>query len=68
MQFTTDSAKYTSTLPRVRCSDELREKLMEVTQRSVSNDMADHIRFAVEQYVNRELAKDAPAKRQRRAA
>lgn len=41
-------------LPQVRCSTELKKRLWLVSQRSAAKDLADHIRAAVEQYVERE--------------
>jgi predicted transcriptional regulator len=42
-------------LPMVRCGSELKEALERIAARSVSPRLSDHIRFAVEQYVEREL-------------
>lgn len=51
------TTEFTSYLPKVRCSRELRNDLAKITKLSVARNMADHIRFAVEQYVERELLK-----------
>lgn len=46
-------------LPQVRCEPSLKERLERITDRSVAPSLADHIRFAVEQYVADEEAKNA---------
>lgn len=38
-------------LPQVRCEPSLKERLERITERSVAPSLADHIRFAIEQYV-----------------
>lgn len=44
-------------LPTVRCSVELKQSLERIAAQSVSPRLSDHIRFALEQYVERELSK-----------
>lgn len=44
-------------LPMVRCGPELKLALEKIAAQSVSPRLSDHIRFAVEQYVERELPK-----------
>lgn len=41
-------------LPQVRCNTELKKRLWLVAQRSVTKELADHIRLAVERYVAEE--------------
>lgn len=41
-------------LPQVRCTAALKRRLERVAQRSVTRNLADHIRFAVEVYVAEE--------------
>ena len=41
-------------LPQVRCTAALKRRLERVAQRSVTRNLADHIRFAVEMYVAEE--------------
>ena len=53
------STGFTAYLPKVRCSDELKIRLLKVVQGGVARNLADHIRFAVTQYVDRVLATDA---------
>lgn len=45
---------FTENLPPVRCTPLLKERLLLVVRKSITRNMADHIRFAVEQYVERE--------------
>lgn len=49
-----DTARLRTALPRVRCSFALRERLDRVVARSGNPDVADHIRVAVERYVEAE--------------
>ena len=44
----------TDYLPQVRCTPALKRRLERVAQRSVTRNLADHIRFAVEMYVAEE--------------
>lgn len=44
-------------LPMVRCSSELKQSLERVAAQSVSPRLSDHIRLAIEQYIERELPK-----------
>lgn len=44
-------------LPMVRCESELKKALERIAAGSVSTRLSDHIRLAVEQYVERELPK-----------
>lgn len=44
-------------LPMVRCGPELKAALERIAALSVSPRLSDHIRFAVEEYVKRELPK-----------
>lgn len=41
----------TEYLPQVRCSPTLKARLERLAERSVTRNLADHIRFAVENYV-----------------
>ena len=43
-------------LPMVRCEPELKQALEKIAAQSVSPRLSDHIRMAVEQYVQRELS------------
>lgn len=52
-----DNRELTSYLPKVRCSPSLKRQLLRVAHNSITSDLAAHIRFAVEQYVERELPK-----------
>ena len=45
---------FTETLPPVRCTPVLKQRLVAIVRESITKNMADHIRFAVEQYVERE--------------
>ena len=60
--------EFSTYLPKVRCSIELRERLETLTRRSVARNMADHIRYAVEQYVDRELETEESANGEREEA
>lgn len=42
----------TEYLPQVRCAPTLKTRLERVAERSVTRNLADHIRFAVENYVD----------------
>lgn len=52
---------YTQRLPPIRCTPEMRRALINIARQSVSRSLADHMRLAVERYIeaNRELA-EAP--------
>lgn len=39
-------------IPKARCTPSLKAALRTVTAQSVSKDMADHIRFAVQSYID----------------
>ena len=45
-------------LPRVRCTAALRRRLERIAERSITTNLADHIRYAVERYVATEEAKE----------
>lgn len=47
--------EFTSYLPKVRCTPEMKEELRLIANHSVARKLTDHIRFAIEQYVEREL-------------
>lgn len=51
----------TERLPQIRCTPEMKQALMSIARQSVSRNLADHMRFAVERYIeaHRELA-EAP--------
>lgn len=49
----------TDYLPQVRCAASLKQRLEQVAANSVTPNLADHIRYAVEQYVLAEEAKKA---------
>lgn len=51
----------TEFLPTIRCTPEMKEMLYRIARQSVSRSLADHIRFAIERYIeaNRALA-EAP--------
>jgi predicted transcriptional regulator len=53
---TNDPETQTDYLPQVRCTPALKRRLEQVAARSVTRNLADHIRYAVEQYV---LAEEA---------
>ena len=42
----------TENLPPVRCKPSLKSRLQLLAQRSITRDLSDHIRFAVERYVS----------------
>lgn len=42
----------TEYLPQVRCTPTLKSRLERLAERSVTRNLADHIRFAVENYVD----------------
>ena len=42
----------TEYLPQVRCTPTLKARLERLAERSVTRNLADHIRFAVENYVD----------------
>lgn len=44
----------TAFLPTVRCTPQLKRRLEQVAAGSVTRSLADHIRYAVEQYVLQE--------------
>jgi hypothetical protein len=43
----------TEYLPQVRCAPTLKTRLERVAERSVTRNLADHIRLAVEEYISR---------------
>jgi predicted transcriptional regulator len=47
----------TDYLPQVRCTPSLKQRLEQVADESVTANLADHIRFAVERYVAAEEAR-----------
>lgn len=47
---------YTEYLPQVRCTATLKARLERIAVRSISRNLADHIRFAVERYIDAEEA------------
>lgn len=47
-----DESNMTESLPKVRCTPAMRESLVAFAQASVSTDLADHIRAAVQSYVD----------------
>jgi hypothetical protein len=49
----------TEYLPQVRCTASLKRRLERVAATSVTTNLADHIRFAVERYVAEEELKRA---------
>lgn len=49
----------TEYLPQVRCPASLKRRLEQVAAESVTPNLADHIRYAVERYVRAEEAKNA---------
>lgn len=55
----------TEYLPQVRCTPRLKRRLEQVAQGSVTPNLADHIRYAVERYVeseeNRRIVQAEPA-------
>lgn len=48
-------------LPNMRISAQLHERLKSVAERSVSHRLTDHVRFALERYVEAEEAAQTPA-------
>lgn len=48
----------TEYLPQVRCTPTLKARLEKVAERSVTRNLADHIRYAVEIYVDAAEAGD----------
>lgn len=42
----------TEYLPNVRCAPSLKAELRVIAEKSVSKDMADHIRFAIQSYID----------------
>lgn len=46
-----EESNMTESLPKVRCTPEMREALVAFAQASVTSDLADHIRAAVQTYV-----------------
>lgn len=47
-----EESNMTESLPKVRCTPEMREALVAFAQASVTTDLADHIRAAVQTYVD----------------
>lgn len=47
-------------LPQVRIEPALKERLERIAQRSVSHNLADHIRYAVTKYVETEESRQQP--------
>ena len=47
-----EESNMTESLPKVRCTPEMRESLVALAQASVTTDLADHIRAAVQAYVD----------------
>jgi predicted DNA-binding protein len=41
----------TDYLPKVRCAPEMKRRLEAIADHSVTRELADHIRFAVERYI-----------------
>lgn len=51
-------------LPQVRCTSELRSRLKLIADQSLSSDLSDHIRAAVEQYVKANWSPELASKLQ----
>ena len=51
-----EEQRMTEYLPQTRCTPELKQALREIAARSVSKSLSDHIRFAVELYVEMKQA------------
>lgn len=50
-----DNQNMTKYLPQVRCTPEMKEGLEVIARRGVARNISDHIRYAVEEYITREL-------------
>ncbi len=46
-----DTQNMTDYLPQVRCTPEMKASLKDIARRSVAPNIADHVRYAVEQYI-----------------
>lgn len=53
----------TEYLPQVRCTASLKRRLEQVAAESITSNLADHIRYAVEQYVTTQEEKKETAAR-----
>lgn len=47
-----EDSNMTESLPKVRCTPEMRDALVSFAKASVSTDLADHIRAAVQTYLD----------------
>lgn len=46
-----ENQNMTDYLPQVRCTPEMKAELKAIARRSVAPNIADHVRYAVEQYI-----------------
>ncbi len=42
---------FTERLPMLRCTPEMKNALQKIAQRSVARNIADHMRYALERYI-----------------
>lgn len=57
MSATVNSEQLGEYLPKVRCTPTMKRKLEEIAAQSVTRNISDHIRFALEQYIEEQEKK-----------
>ena len=64
-----DESNLTESLPALRCTPRMKAALQQIARNSVARNISDHMRLAVERYINDEMGNtDTPTKRERVAA